>query len=593
MTVAVVGEGAAADAVRGALAAVDVPVESTGVAAVADAELAVVVGVAGSEGFRTANERAREGDTPLVTVEVGGLGGRPLADVDAGVAYLAPGGPCFECLAARATATGQEPADAPSADRGAVHVAGAQAGRLAADALRGTAAPGAVLEVPHAERRLAAVPHCDCEAERPSRALDRDDDGRSLDDALAAAEPLVDDRVGLVTAVGERESFPAPYYLAMNADTTGFSDAEAAGQAAGVAADWNEAYMKAVGEAFERYAAGVYRAGDFETAPVDREDAVPPTAFVRPDDASDASGASDADRDTDGQIDWVRGEHLGTGADALLPADRVVFPPPEDAGGPSITTGLGLGNATVDALLSGLYETVERDATMLSWYSTFEPLGLAVDGDPRGGQDQSAGEAPRGDGFADLEKRARGEGLSVNALLCTQDVDVPVVAVAVHREDWPRFAVGSAADLDPAAAARDALCEALQNWMELRAMGPEEAGEVDGAIGEYADFPREVRDFVDPDTTVHVDDVGPADPPTGAAELDAVLDAIAAADLDAYAARLTTRDLDAAGFEAVRVLVPGAQPLFVDDPFFGERARTVPRELGFQPRLDRPFHPFP
>lgn len=567
MTVAVVGDGPAVDAVRAALGDVDVTVESTAVAGVADAEFAVVVGVAGTGGFRAANDHARDGDTPLVAVEVGGLGGRALDGVDAGVSYLAPAGPCFECLAARVAATGQEPAESPSADRPAVRLAGAQAGRLAADALRGNAAPGTVLELPHAERRLAAVPHCECTDGPADRDLRRDADGRPLADAVAAAEPLVDDRVGVLTAVGERESFPAPYYLAMGGDTSPFSDAEAASQAAGVAADWNEAYMKAVGEGFERYAAGVYRTSEFETAPFDHEDAVSPEQFVRPDDADEPGG----------DVEWVRGEHLASGDAALLPADRVVFPPPDDAAGPSITTGLGLGNSGVGALRSGLYETVERDATMLAWYSTFDPLGLAVD-DP---------------GFAELEKRARAENLEVTALLCTQDVDVPVVAVAVHRDDWPRFALGSAADLDATAAARGALCEALQNWMELRAMGPEDASEEDGAIGKYADFPRDVRGFVDPDTTISVDDVGPDDPPAGAAELDAVLDELDAADLDAYAARLTTRDLESAGFEAVRVLVPRAQPLFVDQSFFGDRARTVPRELGFQPRLDRPFHPFP
>jgi ribosomal protein S12 methylthiotransferase accessory factor len=39
--------------------------------------------------------------------------------------------------------------------------------------------------------------------------------------------------------------------------------------------------------------------------------------------------------------------------------------------------------------------------------------------------------------------------------------------------------------------------------------------------------------------------------------------------------------------------VPAAQPLFTGEPYFGERARTVPEALGFEPRLDRPIHPFP
>jgi ribosomal protein S12 methylthiotransferase accessory factor len=49
----------------------------------------------------------------------------------------------------------------------------------------------------------------------------------------------------------------------------------------------------------------------------------------------------------------------------------------------------------------------------------------------------------------------------------------------------------------------------------------------------------------------------------------------------------------ALGFEAVRVVVPEAQPLFTGDAFFGDRASEVPRQLGFEPRPDRPFHPYP
>jgi ribosomal protein S12 methylthiotransferase accessory factor len=80
---------------------------------------------------------------------------------------------------------------------------------------------------------------------------------------------------------------------------------------------------------------------------------------------------------------------------------------------------------------------------------------------------------------------------------------------------------------------------------------------------------------------------------TGTDELDAVVDRVAAAGLEPYAVRLTPRDVEALGFEAVRALVPAAQPLFTGEPFFGDRARTVPRELGFEPRLDRTYHPYP
>jgi ribosomal protein S12 methylthiotransferase accessory factor len=367
-------------------------------------------------------------------------------------------------------------------------------------------------------------------------------------------------------------SFPAPYYLATGAETDGFSDASAATKAAGVATDWNTAYMRALGEALERYAAGVYRNADFERAgAADRANAVRPAAFA----------GVEAD-DEAAEISWVGGERLDTGESASLPAEFVQFPPPEKRFGPAITTGLGLGSSPEEALLSGLYETVERDATMLAWYSTFEPLELSVEDD----------------GFETLSRRAASEGLAVTPLLVTQDVDVPVVAVAVHREGresdeegWPRFAVGSDADLDAGVAARSALCEALQNWMELRSMGPEGAESASGWIGRYGSFPEPVREFLDVDGWVDASAVG-VDVPSED-ELDAVLERVVNADLTPYAAWLTTRDVRDLGFEVARVLVPEAQPLFTREPVFAERVRTVPESLGFESRPDREPHPYP
>ena len=123
-------------------------------------------------------------------------------------------------------------------------------------------------------------------------------------------------------------------------------------------------------------------------------------------------------------------------------------------------------------------------------------------------------------------------------------------------------------------------------------MGPEMAADQGGAIAEYADLPAAAESFVDPDSRIPAERVGEPSV-TGAAELRAVCDRLSAVDLDAYAARLTTRDVDALGFEAVRAVVPEAQPLFTGEPYFGERARSVPESMGFEPRLHRSYHPYP
>jgi ribosomal protein S12 methylthiotransferase accessory factor len=569
LTVGLVGDGPAVAAARAAFDDVDATTRAVGTGDLDGVHVGVVVAPAGADAFDAADDHADR----WIGVEVGGVGGHPLGDVDAAVGtfHAVRYGDLRSRVAANASLRDADAgSDGPHADRSAVRLAGAVAGRRAVATLAGADLDGTVVEVAGAtvgpERRVLPVPDA-----RPDRTLRREASKGDRPDAVSRAERAVDDRVGLVHEIGERESFPAPYYLSRTADTTAFSDARAAELAAGVAAEWEPALMKALGEALERYAAGAYRTAWLTTA-TERSLATPvsPARFPRPGD--------DRPPDPTEPVRWVEGEHLATGERVSLPAGRVYHPPPTERHGPAITTGLGLGSDGPDALLSGLYEVIERDATMVAWYSTFEPLGLTVDRE----------------GYATLARRARGEGLAVTPLLVTTDVDVPVVAVAVHREDgWPRFAVGSDADLDAGAAATGALAEALQNWMELRSMGPDAADEESAAIGEYADFPDPARAFVATDRTVPAASVGPDDPPTGAAELTALVERVVEADLDPYAARITPDDVELLGFEAVRVLVPEAQPLFTGDPFFAARAETVPRTLGYEPRLDRPYHPYP
>jgi ribosomal protein S12 methylthiotransferase accessory factor len=564
MSVGLLGSGPARVAIEAALGDVGAAVTSPDPDDLGGVEFAVVVGQAGESVFEQVNERAVDRGLGWVAVELGGVGGVPV--VDAAVAGFGPGAGCYECLRGRVEANLDPEADpVPAPPAHTARFAGAVAGRWAARYVVADEHPfGQVVEIPHERRAFLPLPNCACGGER-DRSLDRTHVERNLEAALARAERGVDDRVGIVREVGEAESFPVPYYLARGCDTSGFGDASAGRDAAGVAADWDAAFMKALGEAMERYCAGVYRTASFETGRPEDVETVLPAAFVR---------AEDADPD---DVQWVRGEHLPSGREVALPAEFVYYPPPSRTWRPPITTGLGLGNSGVEALLAGLYEVIERDAAVLAWYSTFDPLGLSV-------SDST---------FETMAARARSEDLSVTPLLLTQDVDVPVVAVAVHREAWPAFALGSGAHLDAAVAARSALAEALQNWTELRGMGPDGAADASGAIGQYADFPPAARTFVDADATVPAESVGPDEVPTGTDTLDAVLDALAAADLVAYGVRTTTRDVSSLGFEAVRALVPAAQPLFFGEAYFGERARTVPEELGFEPDLDRQHHPFP
>ena len=565
--VEVVGSGPAVESLVAALSDSPASVRRAEQPLVTEADLAAVVGVVTDDVFGTANDRARELGIPWVAVELGGMGGVPV--VDAIVAGFGPESGCYRCLTERVRATldsETEPAEAPGA--GTQRFAGAVAGRRIEQALAGTGMlAGTVVELPYTERRFLPVPDCGC-GESPTWTFDHAGDPDHDREPLARAEVGLDDRLGVVGEVGETESFPAPYYLATVSNTERFSDVTAARKAAGVASDWDTAFMKALGESYERYAAGTYRAGWLTEGPADSvERAVTPDTFVRPDSWGDPGG-----------LQWVPAEQLGSGERRHLPAETVLYPPPSRSVRPPVTTGLGLGNSESEALQSGLYEVVERDAAMLSWYSTYDPLEIVV---------------PEADPYDTLRGRARSEGLSVTALLLTQDVDVPVVAVVLERDEWPELAVGSDAGLDAADAATGALEEALQNWMELRGMGPEEASDADGAIGHYAGRPDAAESLTRADTRVPLSNLGPESVPDGDGELSMLVDRVTDAGLAPYASRLTTRDIGRMGFEAVRVVCPTAQPLFFDDAFFGERAQAVPEEMGFEARPDRAHHPFP
>lgn len=533
-------------------------------------DLCVVVDRVGASTFTRTNLAAIDAGTPWIATELGGIGGYPVTT--AAVTGFDPDGACYDCLADRVEANvDQETEPVGALDPATARIAGAIAGRKAVDVVGdGDRAPvlGRITELPHSDRRLLAVPGCHCGRDR-DMSVRREFEAVTIDDALAHAEQGLDDRVGIATQVGEVESFPAPYYLAQLSDTSGFSDATAPRQAAGVATEWDVAFMKGLGESYERYASGVYTSADTRTVAANElSEYVPPSAFVTPTEPS---------WDTATETEWVPATDLATDQDTHVPADLVFHPPRNRDIRPPLTTGLGLGASSVDALLSGLYEVLERDASMIAWYSSYDPLELTV-------ADEE---------FQTLAARAAVEGLDVTTLLLTQDVDVPVVAVAVHREEWPKLALGSAARLDPQRAARGALEEAVQNWMELHSMGKDGAASAGGAIDEYAEMPEAGRALIDVDQTVPAASVGPDEVPEGADHLAALVERVTDVDASVYATRTTTNDLETIGFEAVRVLVPQAQPLFLDGPFFGERARTVPAELGFEPRPDRPHHPFP
>lgn len=576
MAVALLGEADRTEPVAAGLRAMDVEVVPSSVDAVDPAALAVAVASPDTETVRRANDRLTD---TWAAVEFGGFGGVALEDVEGAIAGFGPEGPCYRCLGLRVAASTPEAAEPPDAVPAmTARYAGAVAGWLLGGEGNRDGLVGTVHQLDGRRRRLLPVPGCDCHSEVDRSEILFAHRERPLETVLDAMERGLDEHTGIVTEVGERASHPAPYYLATLAETEGFSDVSAAGMAAGVDLDWSAAFVRAMGEALERYCAGAYRVEGLPESPPGSPVAL--ERFALADESADPTGR------------WWPARSLA-GESVALPAEAVTFPTPPGSDVTAITTGLGLGSSLVEATLRGLLETVERDACMLAWYSTFDPVALETDDDP----------------IATWRRRVRGEGLEVSLRLVTQDVDVPVVTGVVHRrgregeplveapgvgpDDWPSFAVGSAAALDPVEAAERAIAEAVQNWMELEAMGRERADAEQGNIATFGGFPRAARSLLAFEHRVAADRIAPEGIPAGTAAVETVADHLHAADMEAYVARTTTRDVARLGLEAVRVVIPEAQPLVHDGEPVSDRLRTVPRDLGFRPRLDRGPHPYP
>lgn len=379
-----------------------------------------------------------------------------------------------------------------------------------------------------------------------------------LDAAIAAAEQAVDPTVGIIEAVGEEASVPLPYYLARVGEQPAARAGDRGRLAAGVDPSWDRAYMRALGEALERYAASVYAPETLQTAP---PEAVTPAmsleALVRP------------DRPLPGTLPWVTGLDLHTRAATAVPAGLVYHPPPGPELRPPITTGLALARTRPAAIHRGLLEVLERDALMRIWYGEAPVHRVTVETEA----------------MQALRARLRAADLTATCWACPTPEGVPVCIAAVHRAaGYPRCAFGSAAGVEPADAAAAAVTEATQNWMELDAMGPATAAETYAGVARYAEDPSPAFEVLPgADEAVSLEGVLS----TGPAALDPLLAELAQQELAAVAVSVTTSDLRAVGFEVVRAIIPAAQPLFIHEPYFGDR--VSPTADAQHARLPHPF----
>ena len=316
--------------------------------------------------------------------------------------------------------------------------------------------------------------------------------------------------------------------------------------------------------------------------------------------------------DEETRIRWVWGYSLTGRRPRLVPATMVylqyALDDDEQAPGRNASTGLAAGYTLEEAILTGLYEVIERDAFTLCWLHRRVGRRLLVD-DP------------------ELSNRLRTHfycdrpGVDLRLFDITLDIQVPSVFATMRRpaEFGPVLCVSSVTRLSPREMVRKALREVGQGLPYLRFL-----------LHQLRDW-QPAPDFSDLRTFDHHctlyakrPELIPAalsfcDEPHGEAVLSELSDRSSgsvltnletcvemvrqAGDYEVIVVDITTPDVRELGLHVVRVLVPGLVPLHGNHsfPYLGvRRLWELPSKLGWEASgrdaatgLNPYPHPFP
>jgi ribosomal protein S12 methylthiotransferase accessory factor len=421
--------------------------------------------------------------------------------------------------------------------------------------------------------------------------------------ALARAYALVDEHVGVVHQLVVHEIGPADppffYATAQLASTAEFSDVRASALNGGAGWDASTAMMAALGEAMERYGIALYAEADLVRGSYEdlQRDAIDPRRFVFF--AEEQYGWRDFPYtrvDPTAPLSWVAGTSLVDGRERLLPAARVYTPYKAPRHAELIMQSTSTGAAChVDrdhAILSALYECIERDAFTIAWLNrlALPEISLAD---------------VRDDQLDHARRLLADRGLEPVLLDATSDLACPTVVCVLHGhgDDTPAVAFGAATRGTLRAAARKALVESAHTWFWIHTRCLEHG--MASFRDDYTDVrtldkhsllyghPR-MRDrvaFLQDDVPDAVrrfkawthaaaasTDTSPA------AELKRCVQNLARAGLDAVVVDVTPDDVRELGFVVVRVAVPDLHPLWGGHHvrcLGGTRVRTVPVTMGY------------
>ena len=304
---------------------------------------------------------------------------------------------------------------------------------------------------------------------------------------------------------------------------------------------------------------------------------------------------------------WEKAKRVLTGETTYLPAQTVYWIYRDEFEpflGEANTNGAGGFFTKEGAILSGLYELIQRDSFLIYWLNGLTPKAI----DPK---------TVPNDDFQNLLEESKRYGFEIHCLNITADTGVPVFAVIVSDPSGksPRFCLGAGCQADPAKALHRALEEAWSAyyWMRPRPPYPvlsknyqpfqERIGQDERlrlwSNPEMADYfkffisgPKEPFDSIDFNY--------PKEFASQKEELNFLVERIESLGpgYEVYYYQPQHPLLSKVGYFSTQVVVPQFIPLYLNEfhaPLGGKRLKEVPFKLGFKAveKFNPLPHPFP
>ncbi len=425
---------------------------------------------------------------------------------------------------------------------------------------------------------------------------------------IRKAKHLVDEKTGIIRVLYETPADPdSPQifgYGTLLADTAQYGIAHSSPVNGSTSIIRERAIAGAIGEAVERYSAAIAPVDELVYASYKEMHGLaldPRTLILYSEQQYSQPEFAFLPFQAEIPLQWKSGYSLTQEATTFVPAFAVYIPYKRSGDEPPfvqlISTGLACGNSLEEAILSGICEVVERDATMCMWLQglSLPRLNCSIGGNSL---------------VQETLARFKRSKYDVHLIDVTTDVSIPVVVAVAEKRmgNGPAAVFASNANLNPQQAVVGALDELAQCIVWVKSLMKKHGAESLPTLDQISSMEDHVLWASRKDRLEYVNFVFASteqrnlqDIPNEATEdiqqnIQMCVAKLAEIGLEVIVVDITPPDIREIDLHVVRVIIPGTQPLY-----FGNGLERISSRIlndNYRQSMKRPQttfapHPFP